>query len=95
MADFIDCKLYFASEIMLSTITSYLIQTGKCALPYIGFFNTDYKPASTDIVNKQILPPVEEIIFGEETIHLFPGLIKYIAFKRNIAQTDEGVNLWL
>jgi hypothetical protein len=64
MADFIDCKLYFASEIMLSTITSYLIQTGKCALPYIGFFNTDYKPASTDIVNKQILPPVEEIIFG-------------------------------
>jgi nucleoid DNA-binding protein len=73
---------------MHSIITSYLLQTGKCALPYLGFFSTEYKPAETDIVYKQILPPLEEIVFNEETILLSPGLVNYIASKKNIAQSE-------
>ncbi len=75
---------------MLSIITSYLIQTGKCALPYIGYFTTDYKPAVTDIVSKQIFPPVESIIFREEAIPLSAELINYIASKRNVSHEVAG-----
>ncbi len=78
---------------MHSIITSYLLQTGKCALPYLGFFSTEYKPAETDIVYKQILPPLEEIVFSEETILLSPGLVNYIASKKNIAQSEAKSQL--
>ncbi len=71
---------------MHSIITSYLLQTGKCALPYLGFFNTEYKPAETDIVYKQIFPPLEEIVFSEETILLSPGLVNYIAAKKKYSR---------
>ena len=78
---------------MLSILTSYLLQTGKCALPHIGFFNTIIKPAVTDIVNKQILPPLEEIIFTEETILLTSDLVKDISFKKKITETDASLEL--
>src|SRR5687767_10416546 len=78
---------------MHSIITSYLVQTGKCALPYLGFFNTEYKPAEIDIVYKQILPPTEEIVFNEETILLSPGLVNYIAAKKNITESEAESQL--
>jgi len=93
LLNFINCKLYFAYAMMLSIITSYLLQTDKCALPHIGFFNTEYEPASTDIANKQIVPPSEQIVFNEESILLTPGLIKYIAYKKNIAENDAAIQL--
>ena len=73
---------------MQTIITSYLLQAGKCALPNIGLFKIKYKPAQTDIVNKQILPPVEEIVFNEQALFSSPGLINYIAQKREIPQGE-------
>ena len=73
---------------MLSIITSYLLQAGKCALPNIGFFEIKYISAQTDIVNKQILPPVEEIAFNEQAIFLSAGLINYLAVKKNISESE-------
>jgi len=78
---------------MHSIITSYLLQTDKCALPYLGFFTTEYKPAETDFVDKQILPPQEETIFNEETILLSPGLVNYIAAKKNITESEAESEL--
>lgn len=77
---------------MHSLITSYLLQTDKCALPNIGFFKINYKSAETDIVNKQMLPPVEEVVFNEQAAFSSPGLINYIAVKRNIPP-GEAENL--
>lgn len=73
---------------MQSLITSYLLQAGKCALPNIGFFKIKYKPAESDIVNQQMLPPVEEIVFYEQAIFSSPGLINYIAVKKNISANE-------
>ncbi len=73
---------------MHSIITSYLAQTGKCKLPYLGTFITDYKPAIINETDKQILPPVEEIVFNEETDLLSPGLVNYIAVKKNTTGTE-------
>jgi len=73
---------------MHSLITSYLLQAGKCALPDIGIFKIAHKPAEIDTPNKQILPPVEEITFNEQAIFLSPGLINYIALKKNIPSGD-------
>jgi len=73
---------------MHSLITSYLLQAGKCALPNIGFFKIEYKPAEIDIVNKQMLSPVEEIVFTEQAAFSSPGLINYIALKKNIALAE-------
>jgi nucleoid DNA-binding protein len=77
---------------MHSLITSYLLQAGKCALPGIGFFKIKHTPAEIDIVNKQMLPPVEEIIFNEEAIFLSQGLINYVAHKKSIP-VSESENL--
>lgn len=77
---------------MHSIITSYLLQTGKCALPDIGFFKIKYKPAESDIINKQMLPPLEEVVFSEQAIFLSPGLVNYLAVKKNIF-VDEAENL--
>ena len=73
---------------MQTIITSYLLQAGKCALPNIGLFKIKYKPAQTDIVNKQMLPPVEEIIFNEQALFSSPGLINYIALKKEISASE-------
>lgn len=75
---------------MHSIITSYLVQTGKCALPYLGSFTTGHKPAIINEINKQILPPLEEIVFNEETDMLSPGLINYIVAKKNITESEAG-----
>ena len=73
---------------MHSIITSYLMQAGKCALPNIGFFKIKYKPAEPDHVNKQILPPVEEIVFNEQAIFLSGGLVNYLAAKKDISASE-------
>ncbi|MEO6454173.1 MAG: hypothetical protein ABIN97_08885 [Ginsengibacter sp.] len=78
---------------MLSIITSYLLQTGKCSLPYIGFFDTKYMPAVSDIVNRQILAPAEEIFFSEETNLLSTDLVKYVASKKSISESDAANQL--
>ncbi|MEO6327996.1 MAG: hypothetical protein ABIO55_03655 [Ginsengibacter sp.] len=73
---------------MLSIIISYLVQTGKCELPYFGVFTFETRAAKTDIVNKQILPPSEELVFTEEAIlSTTYGLVKYLALKKNIAES--------
>ncbi|MEP6594526.1 MAG: hypothetical protein ABJA71_01215 [Ginsengibacter sp.] len=69
-------------------ITSYLLQAAKCVLPNIGFFKIKYKPAESDVVNMQIAPPVEEIVFNEQANFLSPGLIKYVAAKKNILVSE-------
>jgi nucleoid DNA-binding protein len=77
---------------MHSIITSYLLQAGKCALPGIGFFKLKFKSAEIDIVNKQMLPPVEEVVFSEQALFLSPGFVNYLAVKKNIpAYEAEGL----
>ncbi len=67
---------------MQSIITPYFLQSGECSLEQIGTISISSKPAELDIVNKQILPPFEEIIFTEDATQSSPGLIKYIAQKK-------------
>ena len=77
---------------MQSIITSYLLQTGKCALPEIGFFKFKHKPAEYDVVNKQLLPPSEEITYSEQAIFLSPGLVHYLAEKKGLPINEaEGL----
>lgn len=67
---------------MQSLITSYLLQSRECSLEQIGTIRISSKSAELDIVNKQILPPLQEIIFIEDATQSSTGLIKYIAQKK-------------
>ena len=78
---------------MLDHITSYLIQNRECALPSLGVFRMQAKSAELDIVNKQMLPPVEEVTFHARDEHPSTGLITYIARKKMITEraAQEGL----
>ena len=76
--------------IMLNLITSYLIQTGECILPGIGSITLVSTPASLDVANKEILPPVSEYRFSDTGGQPDEALIQYIAYKRGI-DTQEAL----
>jgi hypothetical protein len=73
---------------MRSLITSYLLQSKECVLPGIGTLHTIHTPASTDAATRRILPPFEEFIFKHEDNSKSPGLVKYIADKKHIDQSE-------
>ncbi len=77
---------------MHSIITSYLLQSKECVLPGIGSLKIKYISASADVVNKQILPPKDEIVFSEKENINADGLLKYIA-KKKITDVDISENL--
>ncbi len=81
---------------MQQLITSFIVQSDKCSLPQIGKFKKVYSAASTDIANQQISPPREEIIFKERSENLTEELINYVAFKKQISNTDaeRELNDW-
>lgn len=77
---------------MNSLIRSYLLQSKECILPGIGVLQIIHTPASTDVAANSILPPFEGIIFKNEDHSKSPGLVKYIATKKNIEQSEsEGL----
>ena len=78
---------------MHSIITSYLLQTNKCALPRLGVFNAEYKRAKTDIVNNQLIAPTEIVVFKEEDIPSSVSLIHFIAAKKNISEVEAESQL--
>ncbi|MBA2250264.1 MAG: hypothetical protein H0W12_08735 [Chitinophagaceae bacterium] len=81
---------------MKELITSYLLQNKTCTLPGIGTLVVENKPAETDIVNKQILPPSTGIIFREEA-NLSPDLlVKYISKRKtiNLQSAHESFTLF-
>ncbi|HEY8690400.1 MAG TPA: HU family DNA-binding protein [Chitinophagaceae bacterium] len=73
---------------MHSLITSYLLQSKECILPGIGMLQIIHTPASTDTTTSRILPPFEGIIFKREDYSKSPGLVKYIADKKHIEQSE-------
>jgi len=78
---------------MHSIITSYLLQTNKCALPHLGVFNAEYKRAKTDIVNNQLIAPSEIIVFKEDDLPSSVGLIHFISVKKNISEGEAESQL--
>ena len=75
-------------EIMHSLITSYLLQSRECNLPGIGNLQMIHTPASTDAANNRILLPFERIIFKNQDYSKSHGLVKYIADKKQIEQSE-------
>ena len=73
---------------MHSLITSYLLQSRECVLPGIGILQIKNIPAKTDSAKSLLLPPAEEIIFRKEAYAKSPGLVKYIADKKHIEQSE-------
>ncbi|MEJ7914003.1 MAG: hypothetical protein WKF70_12665 [Chitinophagaceae bacterium] len=51
---------------MLSSLTSYLTQFKKVAIPFIGTFELRYQPATLDFANRLIYPPVQEVYFAPQ-----------------------------
>ncbi len=78
---------------MQKIIASYLVQKKECALPGIGSFKINTKPAGLDIANKQIFPPTDEIVFNENEVHLQNELITYISVQQNIDQLYAAGNI--
>lgn len=78
---------------MHSIITSYLLQTNKCALSHFGVFNAEYKRAKTDIVNNQLVAPSEIIVFKEEDLPSSAELIHFISVKKNISEGEAESQL--
>ena len=57
-------------------------------MPGIGVLQIIHTPSSTDAATNRILPPFEGIIFKKEDHSTSPGLVKYIADKKNIEQSN-------
>ena len=57
-------------------------------MPGIGVLQIIHTPSSTDAIANSILPPFEGIIFKNEDHSASPGLVKYIADKKNIEQSN-------
>ncbi len=78
---------------MQHLISSFIVQTDNCSLPELGRFKKVYSTAATDIANQQISPPKEEIIFQERSENLSEELISYVAFKKQISNSDAEKEL--
>ena len=81
---------------MQDAITAYLIQAKECSLPGIGQFKIESHNASTDVANKSILPPYNEIVFQSHRDQEADfGLIKYLSEKLNIDKEEAKKKLKL
>lgn len=77
---------------MLDIITSYLLQTGSCVLPYLGMFTIKKYSAQVDNANHLILPPYNEINFTEDK-GLDEGLVTYISRKQHLEKELAAIKL--
>jgi hypothetical protein len=78
---------------MKSIITSYLLQSRKSTLPYIGTFYHQWSSSKLDVVNKKLLPPISEINFHESSDPDAGYLANYIARKQNIELHEAKIRL--
>jgi hypothetical protein len=72
---------------MQDLITSFIIQSKECKLADVGKFTIINAPAKANIANKEIFPPVTEIIFNKREEKISDGLVKYISDKKNISSS--------
>lgn len=73
---------------MQNLITSYIIQARECMLADVGRFKINDISAESDIINKQIAPPLLDISFASREEKISDGLIKYVADKKMISSTQ-------
>lgn len=80
---------------MQSLITSFLLlqkecfeKSKECNLPGIGALQIIHTPAIADVSGNRILSPSEEIIFKNDFHSASSGLVKYIADKKQIGQSE-------
>ena len=78
---------------MLDLISSYLLLNRECSIPSLGLLRTVRKSARVDIVNRQMLPPVEEVSFLDEPAISLGGLIDYVARSMNIEPQEASGRL--
>lgn len=78
---------------MIEIITAYLFQNNECTLPAIGNFRITYKPAETDSINEILSPASEEIFFRESNDEPSVELIRYIARRKSLSQSDAYKDL--
>lgn len=74
---------------MQDLITSFIIQAKECKLPGIGMFRVINTPAEPDIANKQILPPITEILFTGKEEKISDDLVKYVSIKKNVNVSES------
>jgi len=73
---------------MQDLITSFIIQSKECRLRDVGKFRIVNNSARVDVANKQIEPPVTEIIFSSREEKISDGLVKYVSEKKKIPVAD-------
>ena len=78
---------------MESLITSFLLQSKKTTLPYIGTFYHQWTSSKLDVVNKQILPPGRELIFHESSDSDAGNLVNFISRKQHIQLSEAKMEL--
>ncbi len=78
---------------MQGIITSYLIQNKECGLPLLGSFVIKLRSAINDIPNKQIVPPVSDIVFSETGDYLHENLISYYSRIKKMPESEAEKEL--
>jgi hypothetical protein len=80
---------------MEQNIASYLFRNNSCMLPGIGELKIIRKPADTDFVNKQIIAPLQTIIFfpGQNKVPVFNELSAVSEHLKMILDTKKTVVL--
>jgi nucleoid DNA-binding protein len=73
---------------MQDLITSFIIQSKECRLRDVGKFRIVNNSARVDVANKQIAPPVIEIVFSSREEKISDGLVKYVSEKKKIPVAD-------
>ena len=81
---------------MQDLITSFIIQCGECKLRDVGKFSIVNTSAETDVANKKISPPRNEIVFSAREEKISDGLVKYVSEKKNIPASEalDELKIW-
>ncbi|GAC1381472.1 MAG: hypothetical protein NVSMB45_06330 [Ginsengibacter sp.] len=67
-------------------IIGYLFQNGQCNLPGIGIFKITHEPATFDITNKLMSPPLQKISFEENPAIKNGHLVDSISLKKSVTK---------
>ena len=81
---------------MQDFITAYLIQERECSLTGIGHFRITTHPATSDVADRTMLPPYNEVTFLKNVSEKEDvGLIKYFAAKQGLDEVEARKQLKL
>ena len=78
---------------MQQLVIGYLFQYGQCSLPGIGKFSLQHIPASYDVTQNIMSPPLQKVVFDESPSIIAGNFIETISLKNGITKDAARILL--